>query len=113
VYDQIIDGEGAISYLGVILESTEEWNKHKSKQMVKGNQFLAATDKCLTRTPDMKVKFLENVYEILYELSLVYGAEVWELEEGWKEIRIIQGRFCKKVLRIPRFTANGVVVGKR
>jgi hypothetical protein len=33
---------------------------------------------------------------------------IWGLWEGWKEISIIQGRFCKKILRIPRFAANGV-----
>jgi hypothetical protein len=30
------------------------------------------------------------------------------LDEGWKEIDIIYGRLCKKILGIPRFSANGV-----
>jgi hypothetical protein len=29
-------------------------------------------------------------------------------EEGWKEIDRIQGGFCRKVLKIPRCTANVV-----
>jgi hypothetical protein len=29
--------------------------------MVKENQSLVVTDKCLTRTPDVRVKLLENV----------------------------------------------------
>jgi hypothetical protein len=28
------------------------------------------------------------------------------LDEGWKEIDIIHGRLCKKMLGIPRFAAN-------
>jgi hypothetical protein len=38
----------------------------------------------------------------------MYGAEIWGLDEGWKEIYIIHGRLCKKFLGIPRFAANGV-----
>jgi hypothetical protein len=38
----------------------------------------------------------------------MYGAEIWGLDEGWKEIDLIHGRDCKKILGIPRFAANGV-----
>jgi hypothetical protein len=48
VYDQLIDVVNEISYLGVTLESTGGWNRHKMKQMAKGNQSLVAIDKCLT-----------------------------------------------------------------
>jgi hypothetical protein len=37
----------------------------------------------------------------------MYGAEIWGLDEGWKEIDIIHGRLCKKILGIPRYAANG------
>jgi hypothetical protein len=53
----------------------------------------------------MKVKILENAYEIIWES---YGAEIWRLKEGCKETDVIQGSCCKKVLRICRFVANGV-----
>jgi hypothetical protein len=62
------------------------------KQMVKGNQSLVAVDKCLTRTPDMRIQLLENVYEMVCLSRLMYGAEIWGLDEGWKEIVIIHGR---------------------
>jgi hypothetical protein len=78
------------------------------KQMVKGNQSLVAVDKCLTRTPDMRIQLLENVYETVCESRLMYGAEIWGLDEGWKEIDIIYSRLCKKILGIPRFEASGV-----
>jgi hypothetical protein len=39
----------------------------------------------------------------------VSGVEIWGLEERWKGTDVIQGRICKKVLRIPRFAANGAV----
>jgi hypothetical protein len=35
------------------------------KQMVKGNQSLVAIDKCLTRTPDMRIQLLENENEMV------------------------------------------------
>jgi hypothetical protein len=34
----------------------------------------------------MKVKILENVYEMTCESRLMYRAEIWGLEDGWKEI---------------------------
>jgi hypothetical protein len=43
-----------------------------------------------------------------YESRPLYGAEIWGLEKGWKETDIIHGRFCKKILRVPRLAANGV-----
>jgi hypothetical protein len=68
------------------------------KQTVKGNQSLVATDKCLTRKRDMRVQLLENVYEMVCESRLMYGAEIWGLDEGWKEIDIIHGKLCNKIL---------------
>jgi hypothetical protein len=109
IYDQLIDVVNEISYLGVILESTGGSNRHKMKQMAKGNKSLVATDKCLTRTPDMKVQLLENVYEMVCESRLMNGAEIWGLDEGWKEIDIIHGRLCKKILGMPRFAAKGLL----
>jgi hypothetical protein len=38
----------------------------------------------------------------------MYGAEIWRLDEGWKEIDIIHRRLCKKILGVPRFAANRV-----
>jgi hypothetical protein len=73
-----------IDYLGVTLESSGGWSKQKAKQKVKGIQYLAAIDKCLTRTPDMEVKLLENVYRMVCESRVMYGVEIWGVEEGWK-----------------------------
>jgi hypothetical protein len=42
--------------------------------MAKGNQILVAVDRCSTRTLDIKVKILENVYEMmLCESRMMYG----------------------------------------
>jgi hypothetical protein len=63
-------------YLGVTLESTGGWNKYKTKQTLKGNETLVATEKCLTRISDMKVKILENEYEMMCESRLMCGTEI-------------------------------------
>jgi hypothetical protein len=55
----------------------------------------------------MRIQLLENVYETVCESRLMYGAEIWGLNEGRKEIGIIHSRLCKNV-GIPRFAANGV-----
>jgi hypothetical protein len=108
MYDQLIETVNEISYLGITRESTGGWNRHRMKQMVKGNQSLVAIDKCLTRTPEMRIQLLENVYELVCESRMIYGAEIRGLDEEWKETDIIHGRLCKKILGIPRFAANGV-----
>jgi hypothetical protein len=95
-------------YLGVTLESSGGLSKQKATQKVKGIQALVVSDKCLTRTPDMGVKFLENVYEMVCESRMIYGVEKRGVEEGWKEIDKIHERMYKKNLGIPRFAANGV-----
>jgi hypothetical protein len=59
--DQLIDVVSEISYLGISPESTGGWNRHRMKQMVKGNLSLVAIDKCLTKTPDMRIQLLGNV----------------------------------------------------
>jgi hypothetical protein len=49
MYDQIAEVIDKISYLRVTTESTGGWNKHKTNQTVKGNQTLAAIDKCFNK----------------------------------------------------------------
>lgn len=34
----------------------------------------------------MKGKILEDVYEMECESKLMYGVEMWALDEGWKEV---------------------------
>jgi hypothetical protein len=106
--NQQIEAVKEIDYLGVTLESSRGWRKQKAKQKLKGLQSLVTIHKCLTRTPDMGVKLLGNVYEMVYESRMMYGVEIWGIEEGWKQIDKIHGRMCKKILGIPRFAANGV-----
>jgi hypothetical protein len=55
----------------------------------------------------MNVKVLENIYEMISESSMMYGIELWGVYDAWKEIDKIHGRFCKKILGVPRCAANG------
>jgi hypothetical protein len=38
MYDKLMEVVNELSYLGIALESTGGWNRHRKKQMVKGNQ---------------------------------------------------------------------------
>jgi hypothetical protein len=53
-------------------------------------------------------KLLRNVYKMVCESRMMYGVEIWGVEERWKEIGKAHGRMCKKFLGILRFAANGV-----
>jgi hypothetical protein len=106
--DHRIEVVDEINYLGVTFESSGGWNKQKLKVRAKGNQNLVATDKCLARAPDIKIKTLENVYEMLSESRTMYGIEICGLEGGWNEIDKICSRFCKIILGMPRSVANNL-----
>jgi hypothetical protein len=43
----------------------------------------------------MEVKLLENVYEMVCESRMMYGVEIWRVEERWKQIDKMHGRMCK------------------
>jgi hypothetical protein len=100
---QIID---KFKYLGITLENTGGWRNQKASIKAKGNEALTAVDKCLATTPDMKVRTLENMYETLCESGIMYGVELWGLDEAWKEVDRIHGRFCKKIFGVPRCVAS-------
>jgi hypothetical protein len=68
--------------------------------IAKDNQTLVAIDKCLAKTPDIRVTTLENIYEMLCESRMMYGIETG-LEGGWKQIDNIHSRFCKVTLGMP------------
>jgi hypothetical protein len=68
---------------------------------------LIAIDRCKARIPDMNVKMLENIYEMISESSMMYGIELRGVYDPWKEIDKIHGRFCKKTLGVSRCAANG------
>jgi hypothetical protein len=56
----------------------------------------------------MKVKTLENIYEMLCESRVMHGVELWGSDEAWKEVDRLHGRCCKKILGLPRCAANGM-----
>jgi hypothetical protein len=54
-----------INYLGLVFESNGGWKRQRFKTVAKGNKILVAIDKCLAKTPLIKVKILQTVYEML------------------------------------------------
>jgi hypothetical protein len=47
---------------------------------------LPSRDKCLLITSNIKVYALENIYQMLCEFGIMYGIDLWGLNEIWKEI---------------------------
>jgi hypothetical protein len=50
----------------------------------------------LSKNPNTKVEIIENIYEMIIQSKMMYGIDVWSLEEAWEEIYKIHGMFCKK-----------------
>jgi hypothetical protein len=101
---EIID---KFKYLGITLENAGGWRNQKASIKAKGNQSLTAVDKCLATTPNIKFRTLEYIYEMC-ESRIMYCVEIMGLDEAWKEVDRIHGRFCKKLLGLPRCAANDV-----
>jgi hypothetical protein len=38
----------------------------------------------------------------------MYGVELSGLDEAWKEVDRVHGRFCKKILGLPRCAVSGM-----
>jgi hypothetical protein len=49
--------------------------------MSEGNQTSVTTDKCLVKTPHIKIRVLKSGCEMICEPRLLYDAEIWGLVE--------------------------------
>jgi hypothetical protein len=56
-------GIDKFTYLGMMLENADDWNKQKTLAKTKVHQALAGIDKCLLATPNINLQMLENTYE--------------------------------------------------
>jgi hypothetical protein len=80
----------------ITIDRSGGWEKHKWSLKVEGNYALVGTDKYLSRIPNMKFRILQNIYEVVCESRLLFGAEMWGLGESWEEIDVVKENFCKK-----------------
>jgi hypothetical protein len=64
------------------LEILGEWRKQQGSTNVKDIQTLRVTDKCFISVSNMSVKLLENTFEVIFELQLLYGFQIWRVERG-------------------------------
>ena len=63
-------------YTTVKAESQGEWRRQKERTKVKCKISLKATEKCLMRVPEMKIKVVENIFAIICEFIRLYGVEI-------------------------------------
>jgi hypothetical protein len=66
VYMKVID---KVIYLGITLQNAEGWRNKITPIKENGKQTSPATNKCLTMTPNIKVRMLENACEMSENLS--------------------------------------------
>jgi hypothetical protein len=71
----------------VVLDSWGKWEKERKQA--------ASINTCVTRAPNIEVKVLEQLYNMLVESCMMTGVEIWGLEDGWKEIGKAHELFCK------------------
>jgi hypothetical protein len=85
---QEIEVADEVNYLEITFERSDGWKRQKLKIRAKVNQTLVAIDKFFARSPDLRVKILENLYEMLDESRMLCGIEIlrprWSTEINWQ-----------------------------
>jgi hypothetical protein len=92
-HDENAGGGYNVYCLGIILILDGGWETLKPRQ-----KNLAGTW-CPARTPDMRIRILERVYQAVCEYILMKGTEIRGLE-GLEEIDTLRGIFCRNVLKM-------------
>ena len=93
-YDQILEVLQESIYLGVKLETLTQWRRKNESLKVIGKQTLRGTDKCLMIVCNTNVEVLNVIRSSNIACASGITGEILR-------------RFCKKVIRSPRITANG------
>jgi hypothetical protein len=57
----------------------------------------------------MGINILEQLYVSLIESRMMTGAEIWGLDDGWREMGKVNEMFCKRIMA-PTAAANGACV---
>jgi hypothetical protein len=83
---------------------------HEAKIKVTGNQPLRAIHKCLKRMPNMRVH-IHVTEDLCYDIWFqeFTWVETRRRDVGWEKKDGVQGKLCKKVLRIHRNSTQGAV----
>lgn len=89
------------------MEIAGGWNKQKTLAKTEEYKAVIPTDKFISVTPVIKVQMLENTYEMVCEAQIMYGIEVWGLNEAWKDLDKFHSRFFKKLMGLPNCAASG------
>jgi hypothetical protein len=91
MHDQLIEVVNELSYLGITLESTGGWNRHRKKQMVKGKDPIHILLKC-SETRKWREQFLSRKWLRLNEW-IVFKKII--NSSNSIELRIIGSYLCK------------------
>lgn len=96
-------------YLGVWLNTRGNWAVHKLCMKKQGFLALNSIDRCLRKLANIKFSVLNLIYKSLVESRIFYGIEIWGDESVADIINKVRTRYGKKILGIPRNSANVAV----
>jgi hypothetical protein len=69
-----------IKYLGMVLDSRGKWERKQAAN--RGKSALNSINICVARTPNIEVKVLERLYNLLVQSCTMTGVGIWGLEDG-------------------------------
>jgi hypothetical protein len=94
-----IEVVNAFSSLGIILNTKGGLEKYKASSVAKSNHIMIAVTVLCQNTK----------HEMMCDQ--IYKVEIRGPEEEWKLTDMLQGKFHKKVVRIPGCVVNAVALG--
>jgi hypothetical protein len=77
MYGKSLEVVDKFNCLRITLENRGGWNKQEALVKTKA---IIAVDKCLATTSN--VQMLQDIYETLCEARIMYGVELWGLDEA-------------------------------
>ena len=95
-----------VEYLGMLLSSRNNWKDHLKRAKIRGVGALAGISSINRSLPNVEAKIQENFYKAVVMGKVLYGAELWGLEQETKELETIPARYIKLVTGLPLCAAN-------
>jgi hypothetical protein len=84
--------------------------ERKRQVVIRGKTALSNINICIARERNMGINIIKQLYVSIIESRMMIGVEIWELDDGWREIGKVHEMFCKRIMETPTAAANGACV---
>lgn len=96
-------------YLGTIISSNGSWSEQIKRAKMKGVSALASIKILDKKMPNIEYKVMKNVFNAVVKAKVLYGVEIWGVDQGIVALDVVVSKFAKIIMGLPSCTANSGV----